>query len=131
MMYVHRPPVISWLMLVQDVDGALSYLPGQRLSRCTCEGESHPGPKHKDGTFVGRAAPEIDIFEAQVNSPLFFGACKQSLTTYLQVSEGAGEVSQSGQWAPFNSGYLWFNTTENLIINDHTVSRLNSYIGEY
>lgn len=41
--------------------GALSWLPGQRLSRCTCQGESHPGPKHSDGTFVGRAAPEIDI----------------------------------------------------------------------
>ena len=48
-------------------DGHLSYLPGQRLSRCTCNGESHPGPKHSDGTFVGRAAPEIDIFEAQVH----------------------------------------------------------------
>ena len=46
--------------------GILSYLPGQRLSRCTCEGESHPGPKHTDGTFVGRSAPEIDVFEAQV-----------------------------------------------------------------
>lgn len=49
-------------------DGHLSYLPGQRLSRCTCDGENHPGPKHSDGTFVGRAAPEIDIFEAQVRS---------------------------------------------------------------
>ena len=29
--------------------GALSYLPGQRLSRCTCDGEDHPGPKHTDG----------------------------------------------------------------------------------
>jgi len=50
-------------------DGILSFLPGQRLSRCTCEGESHPGPKHSDGTLVGRAAPEIDIFEAQVRLP--------------------------------------------------------------
>lgn len=46
--------------------GALSFLPGQRLSKCTCPGESHPGPVHKDGSFVGRAAPEIDVFEAQV-----------------------------------------------------------------
>lgn len=46
--------------------GVLSYLPGQKLSRCTCAGEDHPGPKHPDGTFVGRAAPEIDVFEAQV-----------------------------------------------------------------
>jgi beta-glucan synthesis-associated protein KRE6 len=44
---------------------ALSYLPGQRLSRCTCPGQSHPGPMHTDGTYVGRGAPEIDMFEAQ------------------------------------------------------------------
>jgi hypothetical protein len=64
--------------------GELSYLPGQRLSACTCKGESHPGPKHADGTFVGRSAPEIDMFEAQVSG------------NYI------GHVSQSGQWAPFN-----------------------------
>lgn len=61
----------------------LSYLQGQRLSRCTCPGESHPGPMHSDGTFVGRSAPEIDIFEAQ-------------------LTDGVGQVSQSAQWAPFN-----------------------------
>jgi hypothetical protein len=43
--------------------GELSFLPGQRLSRCTCMGESHPGPIHEsDGSYVGRSAPEIDIF---------------------------------------------------------------------
>lgn len=63
--------------------GALSYLPGQRLSRCTCPGESHPGPMHSDGTYVGRSAPEIDIFEAQ-------------------IEDNVGQVSQSAQWAPFN-----------------------------
>ena len=46
--------------------GALSYQIGQRLSRCTCPGESHPGPVHANGEYVGRSAPEIDIFEAQV-----------------------------------------------------------------
>lgn len=62
--------------------GALSYLPGQRLSRCTCDGEDHPGPKHTDGTYVGRSAPEIDVFEAQMGgTPLI------------------GQVSQSAQWA--------------------------------
>lgn len=66
----------------QAYGGALSYLPGQRLSRCTCSGESHPGPKHDDGTYVGRSAPEIDVFEAQVGGHL-----------------GTGEVSQSAQWA--------------------------------
>lgn len=48
-------------------NGVLSFLPGQRLSRCTCPGESHPGPIHQeDGSYVGRSAPEIDVFEAQV-----------------------------------------------------------------
>ena len=45
---------------------SLSFLPGQRLSRCTCPGESHPGPVHQDGSYVGRSAPEIDVFEATV-----------------------------------------------------------------
>ncbi|KAG9317367.1 beta-glucan synthesis-associated [Chiua virens] len=92
--------------------GVLSYLPGQRLSRCTCEGESHPGPKHSDGTFVGRSAPEIDIFEAQVTGePLM------------------GQVSQSAQWAPFNAGYIWKNTSENEMIVDSSISVQNTYIG--
>jgi beta-glucanase (GH16 family) len=91
--------------------GVLSYLPGQRLSRCTCSGESHPGPVHSDGTYVGRAAPEIDLFEAQVTGDL------------------KGEVSQSSQWAPFNALYEWFNTTDNLDIADPQISVLNTYTG--
>ncbi len=110
-------------------DGALSFLPGQKLSRCTCPGESHPGPMHSDGTYVGRAAPEIDIFEAQ-------------------VAYGEGEVSQSCQWAvrpafrlverllteieslqPFNYAYEWFNTSANLVIYDDDVTHLNLYKG--
>lgn len=70
-------------------DGVLSYLPGQRLSRCTCAGESHPGPVHSDGSYVGRSAPEIDVFEAQVT--------KRTKGDPLQ-----GQLSQSAQWAPFN-----------------------------
>ncbi|KII90889.1 glycoside hydrolase family 16 protein [Plicaturopsis crispa FD-325 SS-3] len=90
--------------------GVLSYLPGQRLSRCTCPGEDHPGPKHSDGTYVGRSAPEIDMFEAQ-------------------ISGGSGQVSQSGQWAPFNAGYTWFNTSDNEVIADPSISVQNTYIG--
>ncbi|QRW07384.1 glycoside hydrolase family 16 protein [Ceratobasidium sp. AG-Ba] len=84
--------------------GVLSYQVGQRLSACTCAGESHPGPAKSDGTFVGRAAPEIDMFEAQVDAGTLIG-----------------HVSQSGQWAPFNYAYDWFNTTDR--------SELNSYVG--
>ena len=90
--------------------GDFSYLPGQRLSRCTCPGEEHPGPTHDDGTFVGRSAPEIDVFEATVQG-------------------GQGAVSQSGQWAPFNAGYEWFNTTQNFVVPDPTVTELNPYTG--
>ncbi|EIN14053.1 beta-glucan synthesis-associated protein [Punctularia strigosozonata HHB-11173 SS5] len=96
----------------KNYNNELSYLQGQRLSRCTCPGESHPGPVHEDGTYVGRAAPEIDIFEAQISGdPL------------------TGQVSQSGQWAPFNAYYQWFNTSDNLIIPDPSITVLNSYTG--
>lgn len=105
-------PVAATINGDRAADGALSYLPGQRLSRCTCPGESHPGPMHSDNTFVGRAAPEIDIFEAQITG--------EPLT---------GQVSQSCQWAPFNEQYVWFNTSDNLIIPDPQISVLNSYRG--
>jgi beta-glucanase (GH16 family) len=49
--------------LVEDFDYELSFLPGMRLSSCTCPGETHPGPVHRDGTFVSRSAPEIDVIE--------------------------------------------------------------------
>lgn len=52
--------------------GILSWLPGQKLSRCTCPGESHPGPIHNDGSYVGRSAPEIDVFEAQASQHSLF-----------------------------------------------------------
>jgi beta-glucan synthesis-associated protein KRE6 len=63
-----------------------SLLPGQRLSACTCPGESHPGPQRQDGSYVGRSSPEIDLFEAL-------------------VSGNRGQVSQSAQWAPFNVSF--------------------------
>jgi len=94
----------------EPYNGELSYLGGQRLSRCTCPGESHPGPIHSDGTYVGRSAPEIDVFEAQI------------------LGTG-GAVSQSGQWAPFNAAYVWLNTSDNLIIPNLENSTLNTYTG--
>ncbi|KAG8936064.1 hypothetical protein FRC02_004689 [Tulasnella sp. 418] len=71
------------------VNGALSYLAGQKLSACTCPGDDHPGPM-VDGRFVGRGAPEIDIFEAEKdkNGP-------------------GGVTSQSAQFAPFSAEYLY------------------------
>ncbi|KAL7412678.1 beta-glucan synthesis-associated protein-domain-containing protein [Mrakia frigida] len=93
--------------------GALSYLPGQRLSRCTCpDDETHPGPKHPDGSWVGRSAPEIDMLEAQVDAVTF-----------------VGHVSMSSQWAPFNPEYDWLSTDENMIIEDPELSYKNTYSG--
>ncbi|KAG1751980.1 glycoside hydrolase family 16 protein [Suillus occidentalis] len=93
-----------------DHGNVLSFLPGQRLSACTCPGESHPGPVRTNGDYVGRSAPEIDIFEATVDG-------------------GIGKVSQSVQWAPFNAGYEWLNTSDNLQIYHPDMTVLNPYHG--
>jgi len=102
------------LAAVQNGDpehnNVLSMLPGQRLSACTCPGESHPGPQRQDGSYVGRSSPEIDLFEAL-------------------VAGNRGQVSQSAQWAPFNAQYAWQNTSSNLYIADPTATQLNAYIG--
>jgi len=103
-------------------DGILSFLQGQKLSRCTCQDANtnkdtnptglliHPGPKHSNGEWVGRSAPEIDVFEAQVTAAV-------------------GQVSQSAQFAPFNHGYIWLNTSQNEVIVDPSISYQNPFIG--
>lgn len=93
-------------------NGVLSFLPGQRLSACTCSGESHPGPLKPDGTLTGRAAPEIDIFEAQVDTARLVGT-----------------VSQSAQWGPFNAAYTWNNNSANMVIDNSTITKYNLYKG--
>ncbi|KAI6152245.1 glycoside hydrolase family 16 protein [Pisolithus tinctorius] len=96
--------------------GVLSWLPGQKLSRCTCKDEFHPGPVHSDGTYVGRSAPEIDMFEAQASEG-FFGTPFSGIETLILDLQ------------PFNAGYLWKNTSLNEIIRDPTISTHNTYIG--
>ncbi|KAI0744973.1 beta-glucan synthesis-associated protein [Earliella scabrosa] len=109
-------PLASTMDNDKGHDGALSYLPGQRLSRCTCPGESHPGPIHAStNEYVGRGAPEIDMFEAQVGGSA--------------MGDGVGAVSQSGQWAPFNYQYTWNNNSDSLLIVDETISGLNDFKG--
>lgn len=95
-------------------NGTLSYLPGQRLSACSCPGDAgHPGPTKSDGTLMGRSAPEIDILEAQVEHTLL-----------------EGEVSQSAQWAPFNPYYRFQNVSGvDYDIQDTSVTKINSYLG--
>ncbi|KAF7341851.1 GH16 domain-containing protein [Mycena sanguinolenta] len=103
--------------------GELSYLPGQRLSRCTCPGESHPGPIHaSDGSYVGRSAPEIDIFGKLLFASIFQAQIGGSGT---DDSPFVGQVSQSCQWAPFDAAYAWANTSDNMVIVDTTLSVKN------
>ncbi|ETS60660.1 hypothetical protein PaG_04556 [Moesziomyces aphidis] len=91
-------------------NGELSYLPGMRYSSCTCPGQDHPGPNNN----VARSAPEIDIFEVQV-----------------QYKDGARHsyASQSLQVAPFDDAYGWGNSSADAKIYDDTLTEFNTYTG--
>jgi len=89
--------------------GSLSFLPGQKLSSCTCPGGEHPGPNVK----AGRGAPEIDIIEAQVTAPTTGG--------------NIGQASQSAQFAPFDDAYNWQDS--GATIYNPRISNINSYKG--
>ncbi|GFZ52301.1 Beta-glucan synthesis-associated protein KRE6 [Saitozyma sp. JCM 24511] len=86
----------------------LSYLPGQRMSACTCKGEDHAGPD----VSYGRGVPEIDVLEGGVN-----------------VTASVGQVSQSMQVAPFDAAYEFVNTSNGAIIYNTTKTSFNSYKG--
>lgn len=87
---------------------AISFLPGQRLSACTCGGSDHPGPT----TSTGRGVPEIDIIEHQIDTSIW-----------------QGEVSQSYQIAPFNYQYQFDNSSSVTTIYNDTITKFNSYKG--
>ncbi|GAA6014692.1 hypothetical protein JCM11491_000195 [Sporobolomyces phaffii] len=92
---------------LRDYSGQLSWLRGQRLSSCTCEGEDHPGPD----VSVGRGAPEIDLTEQQVDW------------------RGTGSTSQSIQFAPMDAGYGWKNETPHTTIFDAERTFQNTFRG--
>ncbi|RKP32453.1 beta-glucan synthesis-associated [Metschnikowia bicuspidata] len=88
----------------QSSPDGISYLPGQKLNLCTCNGEDHPNR----GT--GRGAPEIDILEGSVDT---------------NIRDGV--VSQSLQVAPFD---IWYMPDYNFVeIYDFKVTAMNSYVG--
>lgn len=90
----------------------LSFLPGQRLSACTCPGtnvpQDHPGPS----VSTGRAAPEIDVIEAQIDT-----------------TNREGQASQSFQIAPFNFHYQFNNASDAVNINNPNTSFTNNFKG--
>ncbi|PVG00271.1 putative KRE6-glucan synthase subunit [Serendipita vermifera] len=89
-------------------DGPISFLPGQRLSACTCPDSDHPGPRHN----AARSAPEIDILEAQI-----------------EVLTEQGQGSQSLQIAPFDYGYDFPTTPPATTVYDQTKTVFNPYKG--
>ncbi|ONH67934.1 Beta-glucan synthesis-associated protein KRE6 [Cyberlindnera fabianii] len=92
----------------QSTSDGLSYLPGQRLNKCTCKGEDHPNR----GT--GRGAPEIDLLE---------GAHSVNSVTDLHF----GVAAQTLQVAPFDVWYL--PNYDFVAVHNITKSNLNSYLG--
>ncbi|MBW0498445.1 hypothetical protein O181_038160 [Austropuccinia psidii MF-1] len=81
-------------ILTKEV-GDLSWQPGQKLSRCTCAGEDHPGPRNPDGSFKGRSSPELDVLEA-----------------YSYEKSGTAFGSQSLQIAPYDDKREWRATRD-------------------
>lgn len=88
----------------QSSPDGINYLPGQKLSVCTCDNEDHPN----QGT--GRGAPEIDIIEIEAD-------------TTLKV----GLASQSMQIAPFD---IWYMPDYDFIeIYNQSTTTVNTYAG--
>ena len=93
----------------QSSPDGISYLPGQRLNKCTCPGESHPNPG------VGRGAPEIDLIEAEV------------MTDATGKKENNGVASQSLQIAPMD---IWYMPDYDFIaVHNDSVTTMNTYAG--
>jgi beta-glucanase (GH16 family) len=88
----------------QSAPDGMNFLPGQRLSSCSCKGEDHPNP----GT--GRGAPEIDILEAAVDP-----------------ANQLGLVTQSYQVAPFD--IFWRPNSNFLQMPNYETTQMNGYTG--
>ncbi|KAG2736518.1 hypothetical protein G9P44_000608 [Scheffersomyces stipitis] len=93
----------------QSSPDGISYLPGQRLNKCTCSGADHPNPG------VGRGAPEIDVIEAEV------------ATDKNHVNPNIGVASQSMQIAPMD---IWYYPDYDFIeVYNASVTSMNTYTG--
>jgi beta-glucanase (GH16 family) len=88
----------------QSASDGMNFLPGQKLSSCSCKGEDHPNP----GT--GRGAPEIDILEAAI-----------------EPSNLLGVVTQSFQVAPFD--VFWRPNSDFMQIPNYNTTSMNGYCG--
>ncbi|TIA69249.1 hypothetical protein E3P91_03710 [Wallemia ichthyophaga] len=97
----------------QTYDGVPATVANKEVGSKYHEGEYHPGPiDSKTGEFVGRAAPEIDVFEAQV-----------------EIASRTGQVSQSAQWAPFNANYEFIDKQGTTYEFHNDEAEINVYLG--
>ncbi|KAI5949483.1 KRE6 [Candida theae] len=93
----------------QSSPDGISYLPGQRLNKCTCPGESHPN------RGVGRGAPEIDLVEAEI------------MVDSTGKKPNNGVASQSLQMAPMD---IWYMPDYDFIeIYNYSITTMNTYAG--
>jgi beta-glucan synthesis-associated protein KRE6 len=94
----------SGILPNQSSSDGMSFLPGQRLSSCTCSGEDHPN------LGTGRGAPEIDVIEASVDP-----------------NNQIGVVTQSYQVAPFD---VFYRPNSNFMqIPNYETTSMNGYCG--
>ncbi|GAA6003892.1 hypothetical protein JCM10207_006455 [Rhodosporidiobolus poonsookiae] len=93
-------------------NGSLSFLPGQRVSACTCKGGDHPGPN----VGVGRGVPEIDALEALIDID-------------PKTKKPRGRISQSAQFAPYDDSYNWAETSPHVKIYNSSKTEINGYKG--
>ncbi|PPQ86654.1 LOW QUALITY PROTEIN: hypothetical protein CVT25_006838 [Psilocybe cyanescens] len=111
------------------------------LPACTCPGESHPGPIRKDGTYVGRAAPEIDALEATVTDGV--GHVRDSGSIFVHKSD-LGHAQRNGRLITqvnpslrsaalllltFFARYHFLDRNNTAHFDDPAKTVLNSYMG--
>ena len=90
----------------QSMDDGTSWLPGQRLTSCSCPGADHPSPGK------GRGAPEIDVFEGTADPNI-----------HVPV------ITQSYQIAPFDAWYYPNYDFMSIPNIEHNFTVLNGYTG--
>ncbi|KAF8920503.1 beta-glucan synthesis-associated protein [Mucidula mucida] len=102
-------PEVALTSGYEDAKFAISYLPGQNC---------------RDARVLARAIRDPFTLITPTS-----GVVHQKSISLRRRRSPHGQVSQSGQFAPFNEGYVWDNTTDNLIIFDEEISIFNTYIG--
>lgn len=99
-----------------------------KITDCFTELYSHPGPSNN----VGRSAPELDVFEALVNTGSFYGEISQSGSSYA-IGHTLGSLPlfwyTALQMAPFDMDYTWPNASGTYTVGHRWDTELNEYKG--